>query len=56
MPRENLLDAALRVFSDTKLLQEGILEIVFEDEEGSGLGPTLEFYSLISKEIQNLKI
>ena len=28
----------------------GILEIEYFDEEGSGLGPTLEFYSTVSKE------
>ena len=28
----------------------GILEIEYFDEEGSGLGPTLEFYSTVFKE------
>lgn len=29
-----------------------MLEIEYKDEEGTGLGPTLEFYSLVSKEFQ----
>ena len=28
------------------------LEIHYEGEVGTGLGPTLEFYSLVSKELQ----
>ena len=28
------------------------LEIQYEGEVGTGLGPTLEFYSLVSKELQ----
>lgn len=37
---------------------KSIIEIVFQDEIGSGLGPTLEFYSLASKAWQrdNLKL
>lgn len=31
---------------------KGLLEIQYENEVGTGLGPTLEFYALISKEIQ----
>ena len=29
-----------------------LLEIQYEGEVGTGLGPTLEFYSLVSKELQ----
>ena len=29
-----------------------LLEIQYDGEVGTGLGPTLEFYSLISKELQ----
>ena len=29
-----------------------LLEIQYENEVGTGLGPTLEFYTLVSKEIQ----
>lgn len=34
----------------------GILEIEYFDEEGSGLGPTLEFYSTVSKEFSKKKL
>ena len=29
-----------------------ILEIQYQDEVGTGLGPTLEFYALVSREFQ----
>lgn len=29
-----------------------MLEVVFEGEVGTGFGPTLEFYSTVSKELQ----
>ena len=29
-----------------------LLKIQYEGEVGTGLGPTLEFYSLVSKELQ----
>jgi hypothetical protein len=29
-----------------------VAEIQYEGEVGTGLGPTLEFYSLVSKELQ----
>ena len=29
-----------------------ILEIQYENEVGTGLGPTLEFYALVSQELQ----
>ena len=29
-----------------------MLEIAFSDEEGTGLGPTLEFYALVAAEFQ----
>lgn len=46
----------MRIFSDTALLKFGILEFDFDGEEGTGIGPTLEFYSLISKNLRNLDI
>jgi E3 ubiquitin-protein ligase HECTD1 len=33
--------------------RKAILEIEFVDEEGTGLGPTLEFFSLIAAQLQN---
>lgn len=35
--------------------RKAILEIEFMDEEGTGLGPTLEFFSLIGAELQRKK-
>ena len=32
--------------------RKSVLEIEFEGEEGTGLGPTLEFYALVSAELQ----
>nr|CAD7200637.1 unnamed protein product [Timema douglasi] len=52
VPRgENLLDWALqvmRIHADRK----SILEVEFQGEEGTGLGPTLEFYALVAAELQ----
>ena len=36
--------------------RKAILEIEFMDEEGTGLGPTLEFFSLIAAELQRKKL
>merc|ERR1719228_2063889 len=58
------LDRKKRVISRETILKRGeqlmselassrsLLEIQYEGEVGTGLGPTLEFYSLISKELQ----
>ena len=52
VPRgERLLDWAqqvMKIHSDRK----AILEVEFQDEEGTGLGPSLEFYALAAAEIQ----
>lgn len=52
VPRgERLLHWALqvmRVHADRK----SILEVEFQGEEGTGLGPTLEFYALVAAELQ----
>ena len=39
----------MRILGDTALLKFGMLEFDFTDEEGTGIGPTHEFYTLISK-------
>jgi E3 ubiquitin-protein ligase TRIP12 len=31
---------------------KALLEVQYEGEAGTGLGPTLEFYALVSKELQ----
>lgn len=58
------LDRKKRVISRDTILKQGeqliselgssrsLLEIQYEGEVGTGLGPTLEFYSLVSKELQ----
>lgn len=56
IPRDNLLEAGYKVIGDSELLRYGMLEFDFVGEEGTGVGPTLEFYSLISEEIRRLDI
>ncbi|KAJ9122448.1 hypothetical protein QFC22_001873 [Naganishia vaughanmartiniae] len=46
--RHKLLESATRVM-ELYGSSPGILEIEYQDEEGTGLGPTLEFYTLVSK-------
>uniref|UniRef100_A0A2P2I0N7 E3 ubiquitin-protein ligase n=2 Tax=Hirondellea gigas TaxID=1518452 RepID=A0A2P2I0N7_9CRUS len=36
--------------------RKSILEVEFRDEEGTGLGPTLEFYALVAGELQRCDI
>lgn len=36
--------------------RKSVLEIEFMGEEGTGLGPTLEFYALIAAELQKSSI
>jgi E3 ubiquitin-protein ligase HECTD1 len=33
--------------------RKSILEVEFIDEEGTGLGPTLEFFALVAAELQS---
>ena len=54
--RDHILDSALRVMNDKTLLQLGTLEFDYVDEEGTGAGPTLEFYSLTAREVRGLKV
>ena len=39
-----------------KIDKRNFLEVSFEGEEGTGLGPTLEFYDNIANEFQNWKV
>lgn len=52
MPRGDQLLAwamqVMRVHAERK----SILEVEFQGEEGTGLGPTLEFYALVAAELQ----
>ena len=56
IPRAGILQAGMKILSDPGLLRFGLLEFDFEGEEGTGTGPTLEFYTLISNEIRKLEI
>ncbi|XP_006820136.1 E3 ubiquitin-protein ligase TRIP12-like [Saccoglossus kowalevskii] len=49
--RDNLLQQAETVIEELGS-SKAILEIQYENEVGTGLGPTLEFYALVSQEIQ----
>ncbi|XP_031562481.1 E3 ubiquitin-protein ligase TRIP12-like [Actinia tenebrosa] len=49
--RKELLIQAEKIIQDLGSSQS-ILEIQYEGEVGTGLGPTLEFYTLVSKEFQ----
>ncbi|KAH8341323.1 hypothetical protein KR059_002696 [Drosophila kikkawai] len=52
VPRnEDLLKWAMQVMK-THSNRKSVLEVEFLDEEGTGLGPTLEFYALVAAEIQ----
>jgi hypothetical protein len=50
-PRDNLLRSAINALK-FHANRKAILEIEFIEEEGTGLGPTLEFFSLIATELQ----
>lgn len=49
--RENLLEQAEKLM-DELASNKALLEIHYKDEVGTGLGPTLEFYALVSRELQ----
>lgn len=48
---EALLDWAMQVMK-IHCDRKSILEVEFAGEEGTGLGPTLEFYALVAAELQ----
>ncbi|XP_055386638.1 E3 ubiquitin-protein ligase Ufd4 isoform X2 [Condylostylus longicornis] len=52
VPRnENLLEWAMQVMK-VHCTRKSVLEVEFVGEEGTGLGPTLEFYALVAAELQ----
>lgn len=53
--RENLLADAEQIIEETAHMR-AILEIQYSDEVGTGLGPTMEFFSLISRELQKTEL
>jgi E3 ubiquitin-protein ligase TRIP12 len=48
--RERILESAVKVFDMTGA-HKMVLEVEFFNEVGTGTGPTLEFYTLLSKEL-----
>ncbi|KAF1809810.1 hypothetical protein P152DRAFT_150684 [Eremomyces bilateralis CBS 781.70] len=53
--RQKILESALKVM-DMYGSSPSILEVEYFDEVGTGLGPTLEFYSTISKEFAKKRL
>ncbi|CAH9078224.1 unnamed protein product [Cuscuta epithymum] len=49
--REKILDSASQMM-ELHARQKVIIEVEYSDEVGTGLGPTLEFYTLVSQEFQ----
>ena len=49
---DQLLEWAMQVMK-THAERKAILEVEFIDEEGTGLGPTLEFFALVAAELQS---
>lgn len=53
--REDILKQAEQVMQDLAT-SKALLEVQYENEVGTGLGPTLEFYALVSKELQKASL
>ncbi|KAL5711306.1 HECT-type E3 ubiquitin transferase [Ranunculus cassubicifolius] len=51
--RNKILDSALKMM-DHNASQKGVLEVEYHEEVGSGLGPTMEFFTLVSHEFQKV--
>eukprot|EP00047_Mylnosiga_fluctuans_P008553 m.7767 g.7767 ORF g.7767 m.7767 type:complete len:1657 (+) comp2221_c0_seq1:146-5116(+) len=49
--RERVLESAVQAMRDVGT-SSSVLEFEFSNEHGTGLGPTLEFYALVSRELQ----
>lgn len=53
--RDDLLKQAEQAMNDLAS-SKAVLEIQYENEVGTGLGPTLEFYALVSRELQRIDL
>lgn len=53
--RDDILKQAEQVMQDMAS-SRALLEIQYENEVGTGLGPTLEFYALVSRELQRFDL
>ncbi|TPX33519.1 hypothetical protein SmJEL517_g03609 [Synchytrium microbalum] len=51
IPRARLLDTMIKIMESWGSTQS-LLEIEYQDEVGTGLGPTLEFYSTVCREVR----
>jgi hypothetical protein len=54
--RENIMEGARILANDRNLLMQGVLEVQFDEEIGTGNGPTLEFFSIVAENICKLPI
>jgi E3 ubiquitin-protein ligase TRIP12 len=52
--RDQLIPSAFQLLA--KIDKRSFLEFEFQGEEGTGLGPTLEFYDNISDEFKKWKV
>ncbi|KAG2227218.1 hypothetical protein INT45_008462 [Circinella minor] len=50
IPRTHLLQSTTKILDQCMIGSHATLEVQFQGEEGTGLGPTLEFYATMSKE------
>ncbi|KAI7848614.1 hypothetical protein BDC45DRAFT_471059 [Circinella umbellata] len=50
IPRTHLLQSTTKILDQCMIGSHATLEVQFQGEEGTGLGPTLEFYAAMSKE------
>jgi E3 ubiquitin-protein ligase TRIP12 len=51
--RSRVLECSLNLLG--KISNRAFLEVEYKDEIGTGLGPTLEYYSLVSQEVKEFK-
>lgn len=55
VPRNQVLSAAKQIMGQERYRKDPV-DIEYYDEEGMGLGPTLEFYALVSQQIRALEV
>ncbi|GMH23656.1 hypothetical protein Nepgr_025499 [Nepenthes gracilis] len=53
--RNRILDSAVKVM-EMYSSQKAVLEVEYFGEVGTGLGPTLEFYTLLSRDLQKVQL
>lgn len=51
--RNNILGSAVKMM-ELHAHSKGVLEVEYSEEVGTGLGPTMEFYTLVSQEFQKV--